>query len=568
MARVIFTGPAQERDFGPLGAAVGQGFGDHLGRRQTGLALLELEQARIALQERGIDPDSPQGRLVLETLVGEGATTPPVPAAAPPFLAAQNPPSPFAGASHGAQAPPAGAQPSPLAQGAPGAAQSDPRAALLAKFAKNPELLADAETYKALKALTPETKDKPGFTLGPGQTRFDAQGRPVAEMPKEVEPQKFTRVVEASSRLNEQFGLGLTRGQRGLVEFTRDPATGALTTGSVKSVVEPKDVKGLARIQAEAQARAQGTALGTPQVQTLSPADLERMGLDPPPGTIVQRKPDGTLVTTPLFSAGERERNAQRASLAQALMGRGIPEAEADRLARRAVEGNLKIEVDPTGVVNLIDQEKALAGDPEAVRILPQVPPPATTPSLPPEDTVMAKVMNATGLQSGLLAFTSRLPGTTPSPTERDVVAARQSLSLLSNEVARGLANSKLFAVREREAILKQIDTIPQLFDSPAALTVRLVNLSRELDTRRRLAEATANNFGLSAPDRAEARASAQDLRNVIALMGVPEITPETVDALPITELNKLAGAVTDAELNALPPEVQQRLEERLSAQQ
>ena len=156
-----------------------------------------------------------------------------------------------------------------------------------------------------------------------------------------------------------------------------------------------------------------------------------------------------------------------------------------------------------SGVIVEGDRPMAMAGE--------EIP--ALTP--PPRNKSVAQLA-LEGLVTGPVAAVGELAGRTPGlgGMAPEMTQARSYVPLLQRDLTRVLQNNPRYAEGERQAIEREINISPRVFDNPQAFVDRLVGIDQALDIRYKNALKTAGSPKVSSIERRHAMNVANALEN------------------------------------------------------
>ena len=105
-----------------------------------------------------------------------------------------------------------------------------------------------------------------------------------------------------------------------------------------------------------------------------------------------------------------------------------------------------------------------------------------------------------------------------PEFTER-----RQTFLNVQNDVIKGIMNNPRFPVAEQERIRREINIEPSMLTDPQTLTARIRTLDNTLRSSLTNREREGADTSLPVTDRREALRAANDIRNLLTTLGVPQ---------------------------------------------
>jgi hypothetical protein len=124
----------------------------------------------------------------------------------------------------------------------------------------------------------------------------------------------------------------------------------------------------------------------------------------------------------------------------------------------------------------------------------------------------------------------------TPEFTER-----RQAFSNMQNELIRAVINNPRFPVAEQERIRREINIEPGVLLDPQTLLARIKSLDTTLRASLANREREGEDTSLPVETRRNARAAANDIKNFLATLGVPQDQSSTAaPAAPPSRRNAL----------------------------
>ena len=293
--------------------------------------------------------------------------------------------------------------------------------------------------------------------------------------------------------------------------------------------------------------RVTGEVKSDPRAQdaTTTLTSEQKAGLGFPEDAVVQEGADGAYKIA--YNPKDQSPDQRRQKIAN-LMSQGLGES----VAANITDGIVEIEIVPdTGMARLINN---ITGE---VRDIPiQSAGDVSRVEIPVDQQLSNLVDDATGLRSGALALSSRVPGTETTPEEEKVLNARNQFQTFENELARGLVNNPRFPVGERNAVLQAVDISPKIFDTPSALRVRLASTKNFLQTRYEQSMRDASDARLPEDVRSAQASNASAMRNAIDRIGYAEIDyGKEIGSMSKPELRELVNDMSEAELDALPEE-------------
>jgi hypothetical protein len=117
----------------------------------------------------------------------------------------------------------------------------------------------------------------------------------------------------------------------------------------------------------------------------------------------------------------------------------------------------------------------------------------------------------------------SNVAGVIGLPIAEDVVEARQSADIASNQLVSALQQNPRFNEGERKAIKKEVGINPKAFESPPALQARLRAIDKSLATRLADEQRVANDPNQTPEMRKGALQAIEAIGRYRAAMGVPQ---------------------------------------------
>lgn len=193
-------------------------------------------------------------------------------------------------------------------------------------------------------------------------------------------------------------------------------------------------------------------------------------------------------------------------------------------------EGFKRVETDDFGRSRVVD---VVAEDVQEINIKPAS---GNEPIPPPEQSLFGLAEDATGPEASIKSGFSQLLSVAGGPVNNpEVIQARTSFSIATNDFIRALTLNKRFPVKEIERIREEINLKPKFFDSPELMQNRMVAIDRSLRERQRKALNNANNTRLPETARENAAGSAQDIEDFLSVLDVPPSprTQKEYDAIP-----------------------------------
>lgn len=244
----------------------------------------------------------------------------------------------------------------------------------------------------------------------------------------------------------------------------------------------------------------------------------------------------------------------------------GLSRPEAVSLAG----GNSSIKVTDAGRVLVTDEAAALRGEEGAAREIP-LGEPIEIQELPRDQTIFGQSEDASGLRSGVLGITARIPGTDASRAEQQVLEARSNLRLLRERITTSLQDNPRFAIRERDQIQEALDIEPAVFDNPTALRARMAAVDQFIRQRFNFARDASDNPRLGEETRSNAAEKAEIMAQTLSQLGAPqleEILPEldaqAIEAVPRDDLEFLVDQMSDEDIAGLSDETINAIERKL----
>ena len=164
--------------------------------------------------------------------------------------------------------------------------------------------------------------------------------------------------------------------------------------------------------------------------------------------------------------------------------------------------------------------------NPPPVEPAPAAPAPAAEAPPVPRRTLfeMAQMPLTTGATPALMQAGQNVLGqiganiVTPEFTER-----RQAFSNMQNELIRAVINNPRFPVAEQERIRREINIEPGVLLDPQTLLARIKSLDTTLRASLTNREREGEDTSLPVETRRNARAAANDIKNFLATLGVPQ---------------------------------------------
>ena len=127
----------------------------------------------------------------------------------------------------------------------------------------------------------------------------------------------------------------------------------------------------------------------------------------------------------------------------------------------------------------------------------------------------------------------STLAGQIPGvPVAKETIQARQRFRTELQSLVRALANNPRFPQGEMERIRQEINIAPSAWDSREALLARMQSIDVSLRQRLANEERASRDISLPLKARQDAARAANNIRNFIEIMGVPQAGEEAGDAL------------------------------------
>jgi len=304
----------------------------------------------------------------------------------------------------------------------------------------------------------------------------------------------------------------------------------------------------------------------------------ENFYLSPNPNNfgIFRQTPEGLVAVTetinPVAEDGSDTAREQRiANLTTQLIGSNnltMTAEQANIEARNIADGNIKIEVLPSGQVrsiNLITNEvKELpisAVSPEALAV-------------EGPRTLFQMAEYGTGPGSYILNALSTISGVVGGPIAAKTVDARTALRLSTGELIRSMSLSRAYAVGEQERIIEQINVLPAILDNPEQLRRRMITVADSLNRASRQAEQDLANPNLSPDIREDLQRTNIAVKNYLAVLGAPAIInassltdPAAIENLDAISLRYFINNASNEEINALPTAVYNAIENAIERQ-
>jgi hypothetical protein len=295
---------------------------------------------------------------------------------------------------------------------------------------------------------------------------------------------------------------------------------------------------------------------------------------DPNNFGIFRQAAEGALVpvTEPVYPAAadgsDTAREQRIANIARQLIASGginMTAEEADIQARNIADGNIQIELLPSGQVRSINR---------ITNEVTEVPISAVSPETPVAQgprTLFQMAEYGTGPGSAILSALSTISGAVGGPIAEKTVDARTALNFSTNNLIRALAVSRAYAVGEQNRIIEQINTLPRFLDNPDQLKQRMITLADSMNTSLRQAEVNMNTPGLSPDLREDYQRTNTAIKNYLAVLGAPTILtasslrePAAIENIDVSSLRYFINNARDEDLLALPENVQMAMEEKL----
>ena len=247
-------------------------------------------------------------------------------------------------------------------------------------------------------------------------------------------------------------------------------------------------------------------------------------------GTVVKQKSKGDQVTDvsvlqqPQKSPGANERELRIQDFMRTL---GVDRPKAVKLDK----GLMRVETDDFGRARLVD---VVTGEVQEINIKPAS---GNEPIPAPEQSLFELTEDATGPEATVKAGFAQMVSIAGGPvTSPEVIQARTSFAIATNDFIRALTLNKRFPVKEIERIREEINLKPKFFDSPELMQNRMIAIDRSLRERQRKALNNANNTQLPEDTRKNAAGSAQDIEDFLNVLNVPpsikEAPPEALQFL------------------------------------
>jgi hypothetical protein len=293
-------------------------------------------------------------------------------------------------------------------------------------------------------------------------------------------------------------------------------------------------------------------------VTTLNPEKAASYGF--PEGAIVQQKADGAFNVVFQPETDTKARDDKIANL----VAQGLDQETATNM----VDGFVRIEANPvSGKMTITNEvtksvtEVPIQGGPEGERAK-------------PEQTLYELASLATGLGSGISELVSEVSGTFGGPVDEPVIYARQQFNLAQNGLIQSLAITDELGTKEVQRIKEMTKLDPSILRSPPATQVRLRAIDNQLRFTQDQYRRAAQDPALGEAERGKFVRNAETISQYLAKLGVPEaIDPklfsntETLNQVPVSELQNYVRSASEAELNNLPEEARKNLYKRLTSE-
>jgi hypothetical protein len=295
---------------------------------------------------------------------------------------------------------------------------------------------------------------------------------------------------------------------------------------------------------------------------------------DPNNFGVFRQAAEGALVpvTEPVYPAAadgsDTAREQRIANIARQLIASGginMTAEEADIQARNIADGNIQIELLPSGQVRSINR---------ITNEVTEVPISAVSPETPVAQgprTLFQMAEYGTGPGSAILSALSTISGAVGGPIAEKTVDARTALNFSTNNLIRALAVSRAYAVGEQNRIIEQINTLPRFLDNPDQLKQRMITLADSMNTSLRQAEVNMNTPGLSPDLREDYQRTNTAIKNYLAVLGAPTILttsslrePAAIENIDVSSLRYFINNARNEDLRALPEDVQIAIEQKL----
>lgn len=217
--------------------------------------------------------------------------------------------------------------------------------------------------------------------------------------------------------------------------------------------------------------------------------------------------------------------------------------------ATKIVDGHIEMrQNEKTGMIELMDK---ITGEAWEVPLsYDEVPTAAPSPGR----TLWDLSGHATGPISAIKAVGNIPAAWVGLKTATKVTQARQTFRTTGQNFIRALAINPKFPVGEQERIREEIALVPAVFDHPTLMRDRMVSLSGDLRLRMDQALNDSKNTGLPEATRKAQSSNANEIKNFLAVMGVPDATAEAPDYVT-GEDRDLWGAFTEEDRKKLYPQ-------------
>ena len=145
-------------------------------------------------------------------------------------------------------------------------------------------------------------------------------------------------------------------------------------------------------------------------------------------------------------------------------------------------------------------------------------------PSAQPPRTLWEMAPNVTGIAPAVQETVQGVTGQAGiNVATEGLVRDRQTFATVQNDLIRALSVNPRFPVAEMQRIEREIAIAPGVFTDPRSLRERMVSVNTYLRDRLRNEDRAATDTSLPVDDRRAALSAANNIRNFLAQLGVPE---------------------------------------------
>lgn len=144
-------------------------------------------------------------------------------------------------------------------------------------------------------------------------------------------------------------------------------------------------------------------------------------------------------------------------------------------------------------------------------------------PSLPPR-TLWEMAPSVTGIAPAVQEAAQGITGQAGiNVATEGLIRDRQTFATVKSDFIKALSANPRFPVAEMERLEREINIIPAAFTDARSLRERMVSVNNDLRRRLQNEERAATDTSLPVPDRQAALSAANNIRNFLSVLGVPE---------------------------------------------